>query len=702
MDSDGQVYLGAWTNWSKGHVMGATLTMTREDGNLVIAFTAFFIPFVVSRLWKSFAMLFHQCYSTSDSRDAIHHQRQVLLRSSPSPESSLMPFARMIWTWQGTAKRPWLRVFPVALLSFLCIGIATVAGGYSSKISTAGEVLLRGDTCEITTTIGSGNITQQSVSRSFDANHMNDIANYAQQCYSNQSSGLLECSKFIANTISTAVADHHAACPFRSDVCRNDSTNLRLDSGHISSDVLGLNAPKDERMSLRVVPTGAKQVNYTFAVPDVETQYAKPGPGLLLDNKFLISAMKFHVFQGSLLRQVSAFMPHPEIIRRDGDVTLIFLSGNGLVFVPQAVDEWYRATIHNGYVHLVYGTDGLEQYHPEEAASPLGCVEQYQWCRDPSRGQCGDLTGRMDALYSAGPWFNLTSEDLDPARPVATTRMGSLLIWAYFNIFQSDTSLDTLIHTLGPSSLSSNTVARQGSVGKLEANQWQIDVTRWWSILLAGFQASFVSTARGRTNSSFRPDDTIRPANEYEWDICRNQKIRSAQYSSFTIFGLVFTYSMGALIVIVSFIISPLLCFLQERGRYNKYAYLEWEGHTAIQLHRVAQDQCGYGRWSRCDEEIPITRPDDMLAPFDISDPEHPMLASAPEDATAEEKSSHHDQTPQESSLEPSDEEGSSRHTFSAVRRATADGHFQGPRSDHFPSADGDLEANSVRPSTGP
>ncbi|KAK8108513.1 cytochrome p450 protein [Apiospora sp. TS-2023a] len=632
MNSDGQVYLGAWTNWSKGHVMGATLTMTREQGNFLIAFTAFFIPFVVSRLWRAFAMLFHQYYSTSEPRDAIHHQRQVLLRSSSSPESSLKPFAHLIWKWQGTGKRPWLRVFPAAILSFLCICIATVAGGYSSKISTAGEVLLKGDTCEIPSPPGGGSIAQQAVSRSVNANRMNDIANYAQQCYSNQTSGLLECS-----------------------------------------------SPADDNLA-----------NYTYAVPDVATH-----------------AMQYFMFRGSLVKDDSAFIPHPELLRPDGDVTLIFLSGNGLRFIPQADDEWYRATVHNGYVYRSNSTNRLESYRSEEAASPLGCIEQYQWCRDPLRGQCGDLASSEDALYSAAPWFNLTGKDLDPDRPVATTKMGSLFIWAYFSIFPIGTYLEGLISTLGPRSLSSNNVVQQGTVGQLESNQWQIDVARWWSIVLAGFQASFVSTARGRSDSSPRLEDTMKPANEYEWDICRNQKIRSAQHSSFSIFGLVFTYSIGALIVVISFTISPILHVLQKRGLYNKYAYLEWEGHTAIQLHRVAQDQSGYGRWSRCDELIPITRPGEMLAPFDISDPEHPMLAAsrnnpAPEATAPEEKSSQLDQTPQESPLEPSDEKGFSRSTSLAVRQAAADSNSQSPTSDCSPVVEEDLEGNQQRPSTAP
>jgi len=254
MDSDDQVYLGTWTNWSRGSVMGATLTMTREQGNFLIAFTALFIPFVASRFWKTFAILFHQCYSTSDPRDALHHQRQVLLRGSSSPELGLISFTRLIWTWKGVAKRPWRRVLPVALFLFLSISIFTVAGGFSSKISSADEVLLRGDTCEVGFTLDDTNMTERAVDRSLYSTYINDVANYAQQCYSNQSSRLLECSRFVVNTISTAVADHHAPCPFRSGICRNDMTNLRLDTGHIgSNDILGLNAPKAETMTVRYV-----------------------------------------------------------------------------------------------------------------------------------------------------------------------------------------------------------------------------------------------------------------------------------------------------------------------------------------------------------------------------------------------------------------------------------------------------------------
>jgi hypothetical protein len=46
-----KVYTGYWVNWSYGTVYGPTLTLTRTDANLLIAFFAFFVAFVGTRLW---------------------------------------------------------------------------------------------------------------------------------------------------------------------------------------------------------------------------------------------------------------------------------------------------------------------------------------------------------------------------------------------------------------------------------------------------------------------------------------------------------------------------------------------------------------------------------------------------------------------------------------------------------------------------
>lgn len=145
------VHLGTWTNWSRGKVMGATLTLGRSDGSLLIAFTAIFIGIVTGRLWRLACYIFHRCYSTSQPRDALHHQRQAILRNSSSAASSLYTFLHLIWAWRNITRHPFLRVLPILVTAVLCIIGFTVVGGFSSQISSAlkNEVLLNGTNCAI-------------------------------------------------------------------------------------------------------------------------------------------------------------------------------------------------------------------------------------------------------------------------------------------------------------------------------------------------------------------------------------------------------------------------------------------------------------------------------------------------------------------------------------------------------------------------
>ncbi|KAK8135908.1 hypothetical protein PG984_003848 [Apiospora sp. TS-2023a] len=640
MEVESPVYLGLWTNWSRGSaVTGATLTTTRGNGNLLIAFTALFIPFVTSRIWRIFAIIIHQYCSNPAAQHTVHQQRQVVLRNSSSPESGLLSFVRLMWAWRRAARQIWTRIVPLALFALCFSGAMVVAGGFSSRIETSTEVLLKGDSCEAPSNEYFGNITLTDINVGYWASFSNNVHNYAQQCYLsfNSSTILPECSRYPTSALPTAVMDYEAPCPFNGGSCRRNSSNLRLDTGHLNSnDIFGLNAPKDETLTFRYVlqcaPLNTENrtqnitfsnrnfttynygefnyVNHTYIVPDLATQ------GYLPSNKYK-----------------SSWTPRPASPEYEGDMTLFFLSGNGVYFLSPTEDDWYRATVPASTFRRKNMTSLGDKYRPDEAASPLGCVEQYQWCRDPAQGQCGELTGQTDALRSAGPLFGLTHQDLDLDRPISQSKLGTLLIWAYLML--GSRSLDGFVDSLGPSSLASVVSLSQGSIIRIEKNQWQLDVTKWWHIMLAGFQAKWASTAQGTGNAPFQPS-TYKPKNEWEWNLCRNQKLRSTQYANFSVLGLVLTYSIGALIILISFSIEPVLDLLQKRGRYSQYAYLEWRGETAIQLHRVAQDQLGHGEWRQCDDNIPITRPDDLLAPFDITDPKHPVLARAHEKFSAE------------------------------------------------------------------
>ena len=266
------VRTGIWTNWSRGRIMGATLTLSRSDANLLIAFTAVFVGFVATRFWRLACLALHRHYSAADeeSRDAaaVHQQRQVILRNAASAESGLGKFLELWWTWgrrvgySGVVHRAAL---PSAVFALLCSAAFLAASGFSSRISSAvgDEVLVDGAGCGVLwldLEFSSGFDAQ--IARQTQVTVDSDNANnYATQCYSSSSSssssaaakgeGILDCASFVVKTLPGSV-DRRAPCPFRNGVCRSDASNILLDTGYVdSNDHLGVNAPPEQRIRMR-------------------------------------------------------------------------------------------------------------------------------------------------------------------------------------------------------------------------------------------------------------------------------------------------------------------------------------------------------------------------------------------------------------------------------------------------------------------
>ncbi|KUJ21309.1 uncharacterized protein LY89DRAFT_778879 [Mollisia scopiformis] len=667
---DSNVYLGVWTNWSNGTVMGSTLTTTRRDGNLLIAFTGFLIPFVASRFWSIICLIFHIHYSSVKSKDAIHHQRQILLRNSSSPETGLLSLFRLFWAWRKSEKedKRHFHLLPIILIAVCCVSAFTAAGGFSSQISTApgDEVLMRGDNCsflQLPTNVLGGNLTSvMSGVGKLTSQSVNDAANYAQQCYSADSSGILDCDKFVLPSLPTAVWDNNTGCPFQDDICRTNTSNLLLDSGYIdSNDDLGINAPEDQRFALRYVLQCAplvtqghatevsiqnrtwvrynygtlanepQSLNFTYETYGLDTQYPFGviwGTGSNLKLSKLFSP----TFQGMPYSAGADFVPLLQLFRPDGDLNLLFLSGNGISFLNSMDDDWYRATVPNELVNFA-GEGTATSFTPVEAASPMGCVEQWQWCNSayPRESGCGPLAGFMDALFGAAALFNLTQEDLTNGTKTPTAA-GARFIWSAAVLDVGVASLHVVTAQLGAKSLASQALLDSALQYPLPLNQWQLDVTNWFNTILAGLQATYVEMTTGITDPALK-EFAMTPSNAGEHKICNSQKVLSTSYSSFSLFGLLFTYIIGSLIIIISFVMEPILRTLQKRRKYKEYAILEWTTNEALQLHRLANEELQLGTWSGCTDMIPTTKRGEMLASLDISDLDHPILAPVAEKA---------------------------------------------------------------------
>lgn len=184
--------------------------------------------------------------------------------------------------------------------------------------------------------------------------------------------------------------------------------------------------------------------------------------------------------------------PIPELVRQDGDLTIVFLSGDGVQFVQRMDDDWYRATTPWSTVYWQSVSGRLSTWRPDVSASPMGCLEQFQWCNSayPRDRGCGPLGSFFDALFGAAPFFNFTYEDFVTGRPLSSSATSARLIWPFLAMTGYPTTLPDLLGSLGIRSLASESTIVKGYQLPLPENQWQSDVLHWWHIILAALQAS--------------------------------------------------------------------------------------------------------------------------------------------------------------------------------------------------------------------
>ncbi|KAK2597555.1 hypothetical protein N8I77_012334 [Diaporthe amygdali] len=639
------IYQGVWTNWSRGRIMGPTLTLDRVYGNLLIAFTATFVGIVATATWRISCLCFHRIYSTSDPRDALHHQRQAILRNSASAASGLWTLSKLAWTWRRDSEQLLARTLPVSIFSGLCFCLFTIAAGFSSSISSrvGKEVLLDGHDCGV---VYGGYTTNETISAldAYGSQTINNALNYAQECYSRNPTGNTDCTNFIKDHL-PGTMDKDAACPFQDGMCRNNQDNLLLDSGYFDSrESFGLNTPDSQRIFFRttlhcapVTTAGfsknvstpvnnytqylygpsAEQIYYTWQVEDMNAQYLRRednevGPIAWDMSLSIISAYtenKTAIYPG-----FGNFVPDPMLFRPDADLHLIFLSGNGVAFYEPTMDPWYRGFVPWGKVRN-YEPSGQwtkNVYRPDEAASPLGCIQQYQWCN--AEHKCGELSSFHDARNTAAPFFDTPLEALDGYWDISGQKSSQ---WAWLEYIIYSAADLRILHQLGAASLASRRNFGMGYMSQIPPDQWKIDVTYWWATLMAATQAAFVNAVHGPKDPSLL-QMTLRPLNKYMESLCHNQKILSTDYTSFSLFGLYFTFTVGVLIIFVSYLLEPIFECLARRRKHEEYKYLEWTGNETLQLQRMAYQGLGSEAWSGYTDSIPKTRPGYFLADLHV------------------------------------------------------------------------------------
>lgn len=217
------------------------------------------------------------------------------------------------------------------------------------------------------------------------------------------------------------------------------------------------------------------------------------------------------------------FAAIPELTVPDADLLIVFLSPEGVFFMNETDDLWYRGIVPNTLFYFAGGERVV--YAPDEAASPLGCVQRFQYC-DASK-KCGSLASNVDALTSAMPLFHEDPRDFWSGPSSSGSSGEPDAVRSRFDMFQatavSSASLYTLLNCLGPSSLLSSQHLNQGLMGPLSQDQWQLDAAHWFAMRMASLQAAFVNTARGPNDDSVLPYMSTPGDDYYQQQMCNNQ-----------------------------------------------------------------------------------------------------------------------------------------------------------------------------------
>lgn len=281
---DPQIHIGTWTNWSRGKILGSTLTLTQRDGSFLIAFLALFVSFTGTCCFRITCFILHHLLSSESSKDALHHQRQATLRNSFSGTSAFASFFQLLWSRRNFQKqRPWIRILPLLLHSAIIIATFATAGVFSSRIAalTGDQVLIKSPYTKPLNLKNESEKIQMDVYRlayPYASQQMNTFLNYAQDCYRDQNVTSQMCKTFVKRQLPRSI-ETNASCPFSADICLSQWDNIKIESGYIDSrDDLGLNTPEKYRFNIRSIlhcaPLKTKgYVTKTAVSEDTETEF---------------------------------------------------------------------------------------------------------------------------------------------------------------------------------------------------------------------------------------------------------------------------------------------------------------------------------------------------------------------------------------------------------------------------------------------
>lgn len=258
MSSNQTIYVGVWTNWSKGLISGSTLTLPVRDGSILIALLALFIQIAGTQSWSIFCFIAHQLRTSKKAEDGLYHQQQATLRNNSSDIATVWRLASIGWAWRSRGVRS-TRKSSVLVVTGLCHLLAFGAAGLlSSHFTTVGnEVLLaQNPACGAYLLLNTTEAENQTGNiEVYLKNSVQTSQQYVQHCLDQQAT-LPQCNRLERSRLSWT-SESNVPCPFTGGLCLGGAnSSVYFDSGLIDSrEDLGVNGDDSSRVQYRKTAT---------------------------------------------------------------------------------------------------------------------------------------------------------------------------------------------------------------------------------------------------------------------------------------------------------------------------------------------------------------------------------------------------------------------------------------------------------------